>query len=230
MTAEFWAAAATALWTGIITSVSPCPMATNIAALSWISKHSGSHKLAVPAHGLLYAAGRALAYMIIGFLLVKSLLSAPAFSFFTQKYGNQALSPLLVLAGMYMLGMFGSGFEGFSLFDMPKFKAKAGALSSLLMGALFALAFCPISAALYFGIVIPLAANNSSPVFIPLLYGLGTALPVIGAALALDFGIKKVSAVTGLAGRFDHWAKPFTAWVFIAAGVYLGLKYIFGVL
>lgn len=230
MTAEFWAAAATALWTGVITSVSPCPLATNIAALSWISKHSGSHKMAVLAHGLLYAAGRALAYMIIGFLLVKSLLSAPAFSFFMQKYGNQALSPLLVLAGMYMLGMFGSGFEGFSLFDMSKFKAKAGALSSLLMGALFALAFCPISAALYFGIVIPLAANNSSPVSIPLLYGLGTALPVIGAAVALDFGIKKVSAVTGLAGRFEHWAKPVTAWVFIAAGVYLGLKYIFGVI
>jgi hypothetical protein len=228
MTAESWAAVATALWTGVITSVSPCPLATNIAALSWISKHSGSHRLAVLTHGLLYAAGRALAYLVIGFLLVKSLLSAPAFSFFMQKYGNQVLSPLLVLAGMYMLDMFGGSFAGFNLFDMTRFKARAGALSSLLMGMLFALAFCPISAALYFGIVIPLAANNSSPVSIPLLYGLGTALPVIGAALALDFGVRKVSAVTGLAGRFGHWAKPATAWVFIVAGVYMGLKYIFG--
>ncbi|OGS14354.1 MAG: hypothetical protein A2285_06685 [Elusimicrobia bacterium RIFOXYA12_FULL_57_11] len=228
MSAELWAAMLTGLWTGVITSVSPCPLATNIAALTYISKHSGSHKLAVLGHGLLYALGRALAYIIIGFLLVKSLLSAPAFSFFMQKYGNQALSPILVLAGMYMLDMFGRGFEGFNLFDMSKFKAKAGALSSLLMGMLFALAFCPISAALYFGVIIPLAARNSAPFSLPLLYGLGTALPVIGLAVALDFGFKKISAVTGLAGKFEKYAKPATGWVFIAAGVYLGLKDIFG--
>ena len=230
MSAEFWAAALTALWTGAITSMSPCPLATNIAALTYISKHSGSHKLAVLGHGLLYALGRALAYVIIGFLLVKSLLSAPSFSFFMQKYGGQALSPMLVLAGMYMLDMFGRGFEGFNFFDFSRFKAKAGALSSLLMGALFALAFCPISAALYFGVIIPLAAANVAPFSLPLLYGLGTALPVIGLAVALDFGLKKISAVTGLAGKFEKYAKPATGWVFIAAGAYLGLEYIFNLI
>jgi cytochrome c biogenesis protein CcdA len=230
MNAELWAAALTALWTGVITSVSPCPLATNIAALTYISKHSGSHKLAVLGHGLLYALGRALAYIIIGFLLVKSLLSAPSFSFFMQKYGNQALSPLLVLAGMYMLEMFGRGFEGFNFFDLSKFKAKAGAASSLLMGFVFALAFCPIAAALYFGVIIPLSARNSSPFLLPLLYGLGTALPVIAMAVVLDFGIRKMSAVTTLAGKFQKYARPATGWVFVAAGVYLGLKYIFGIL
>ncbi len=230
MSAEFWAAAATALWTGIITSVSPCPLATNIAALTYISKHSGSHKMAVLAQGLLYALGRALAYIVIGFLIVKSLLSAPAFSFFMQKYGNQALSPILVLAGMYMLDMFGRGFEGFTIFDLSRFKARAGGFSSFFMGFIFALAFCPISAALYFGVIIPLAAGSSAPFSLPLLYGLGTALPVIGLAVALDFGLKKVSAITGLAGRFEHWARPATGWVFVAAGVYLGLKYVFAVI
>jgi hypothetical protein len=230
MTAEFCAAALTGLWTGVITSVSPCPLATNIAALTYISKHSGSHRLAVLAHGGLYALGRALAYIVIGFLLVKSLLSVPSFSFFMQKYGNQALSPILVIAGMYMLDMFGRGFEGLNLFDLSKFKVRGGALSSLLMGFVFALAFCPISAALYFGVIIPLAAKNSAPFSLPLLYGLGTALPVIGLAVALDFGLKKASAVTGLAGGFEKCAKPVTAWVFIICGVYLGLKYIFGVI
>lgn len=230
MSAEFWAAMATAVWTGVITSVSPCPLATNLAALTYISKHSGSHKLAVLGHGLLYALGRALAYIVIGFLLVKSLLSAPSFSFFMQKYGNQALSPILVLAGMYMLNMFGRGFEGFNVFDMSKFKAKAGAFSSLLMGLLFALAFCPVSAALYFGVIIPLSASNSAPFALPLLYGLGTALPVIVIAIFLDFGLKGLSAITGLAGKFARYAKPATGWVFIAAGVYLGLKYVFGII
>ncbi|OGR44447.1 MAG: hypothetical protein A2X35_06975 [Elusimicrobia bacterium GWA2_61_42] len=228
MSAELWAAAITALWTGVITSVSPCPLATNIAALTYISKHSGSHRAAVLLQGGLYALGRALAYVLIGFLLVKSLLSAPSFSFFMQKYGNQALSPVLVLAGMYMLDMFGQSFEGFNLFNPSKFKARAGASASLLMGFMFALAFCPISAALYFGVIIPLAAKNSSAFSLPLLYGLGTALPVIGAAVALDLGLKKVSVITGLAGRFEKYARPATGWVFIACGVYLGLKYIFG--
>ena len=230
MSAEFWAAALTALWTGVITSVSPCPLGTNIAALTYISKHSGSHRLAVLAHGLLYALGRALAYIVIGFLLVKGLLSAPSFSFFMQKYGNQVLSPILVLAGMYMLDMFGRGFEGFNIFDLSKFKARAGAFSSLLMGFLFALAFCPISAALYFGVIIPLSAGNSAPFSLPLLYGLGTALPVIGLAVALDFGLKKIFSITGLAGKFEKYAKPATGWVFIAAGAYLGLKDIFNLI
>lgn len=230
MSAELWAAALTALWTGVLTSLSPCPLATNLAALTYISKHSGSHRLAVLAHGGLYALGRALAYIVIGFLLVKSLLSAPSFSFFMQKYGGQALSPILVLAGMYMLEMFGRGFEGFNAFDLSKFKPKAGAFSSMLMGFIFALAFCPVSAALYFGVIIPLAAKNSSPLSLPLLYGLGTALPVIGVAVALDLGLKKISAITGLAGKFEKYAKPATGWVFIAAGVYLGLRYIFGVI
>ena len=146
-----------------------------------------------------------------------------------QKYGNQALSPILVLAGMYMLDMFGRGFEGFNVFDLSKFKVKGGAISSLLMGFIFALAFCPISAALYFGVIIPLAAKNSAPFILPLLYGLGTALPVIGLAVVMDFGLKKISAVTGLAAKFDKYAKPATALTFIACGVYLGLKYIFAV-
>ena len=230
MSAEFWAVALTALWTGVITSVSPCPLGTNIAALTYISKHSGTHRLAVLTHGLFYALGRALAYIVIGFLIVKSLLSAPTFSFFMQRYGNQVLSPILVLAGMYMLDMFGRGFEGFNFFDFSKSKAKAGAFSSLLMGFMFALAFCPISAALYFGVIIPLAAGNSAPFSLPLLYGLGTALPVIGLAVALDFCLKKISAIPGLAGRFEKYAKPATAWVFIACGIYLGLKYIFGII
>jgi len=230
MSAEFWASALTALWAGIITSVSPCPLATNIAALTYISKHSGSHRLAVLAHGGLYALGRALAYILIGFLLVKSLLSAPSFSFFMQKYGNQALSPVLVLAGMYMLGMFGRGFEGLNIFDLSKFKTGAGAMSSLLMGIVFALAFCPISAALYFGVIIPLAAKNDSAFYIPLLYGIGTALPVMGLAVVLDFGLKKISVITGWAAKFEKYAKPATAWIFITCGIYLGLNYIFGVI
>lgn len=229
MNEELWAAALTALWTGVLTSVSPCPMATNIAALGYISKHSGDGKLAVLSHGGLYALGRVLAYLSVGFLAVKSLLAVPQFSFFMQRYGGQALSPLLVLAGMYLLGLLGNGAAGFGFAGQAWFRGKEGGLASLLMGFMFALAFCPVSAALYFGVILPLAAKNSAPFSLPLLYGVGTALPVIGIAVVLDLGLKKMGAVAGLAGKFGHYARPATGWVFVAAGVYLGLKYIFGI-
>lgn len=227
MNAEFLAAIFTGLWTGIVTSVSPCPLATNIAALSYIFKHSSSHKFAIIYNGFFYSIGRAIAYIVIGYMIVKSLLSAPAFSFFMQKYGNQILSPILILGGMYMLEMFGQNFAGFNLLDLSKFKAKGGTISFVIMGFLFAMAFCPISAALYFGVVIPMAAASSAPFLLPLLYGIGTALPVIAIALALEFGFKKISGITGLAGRFEKYSKPATGWVFVAAGIYLALKDIF---
>lgn len=230
MSGELWAAALTALWAGVLTSVSPCPLATNVAALGYISKHSGSHKLAVLAHGGLYALGRALAYLAVGFLAVKSLLAVPAFSFFMQKYGGQALSPALVLAGMYLLGLLGGGAGGFGFAGQSRFRGRTGWLASLLMGFFFALAFCPVSAALYFGVVLPLAAKHGSPFSLPLLYGVGTALPVAGLALALDLGIKKLSSAAGFAGLLEKYARPATGWLFVAAGVYLGLKYIFGIL
>lgn len=230
MSGEFFAAMATALWAGVLTSISPCPLATNIAALTYISKHSRTGRLSMLMHGGLYVLGRALAYVAIGFLIVKGLISAPSFSFFMQKYGNQAISPLLVLTGMYMLGMIGTGFDGLNFVDISRFNSKVGAAASLSMGIAFALAFCPISAALYFGTVIPLAARHALPFQIPLLYAVGTALPVLAIAAAVDLGFKKISNITSVAGRFDKYAKPATGWIFIAAGVYMSLKYIFGLI
>ncbi|GAB4032143.1 MAG: aromatic aminobenezylarsenical efflux permease ArsG family transporter [Elusimicrobiota bacterium] len=230
MSGEFLMALLSALWTGVLTSISPCPLATNIAALTYIAKHSGSQKAAVLIHGLFYALGRSLAYIVIGFLLVKSLLSASAFSFFMQKYGGQALSPILILAGMYMLEMFGRGFEGFNILNISNFKARSGWFPSLLMGGTFAMAFCPVSAALYFGVIVPLAAANAAPFSLPLFYGLGTALPVIAISLALDLGFKKISAITGLAGKLEKFARPATGWIFIVAGIYLALRDIFSII
>ena len=131
---------------------------------------------------------------------------------------------------MYMLDMLGRGFAGFNFPGLSSFEGKAGGASSFLMGFVFALAFCPVSAALYFGGIIPLAARNSAPFSLPLLYGLGTALPVIGTAVALDLGLKRLSVAAGLAGKFEHYARPVTGWVFAAAGVYLGLRDIFRII
>jgi len=224
MNFEFIFSIFTAFWVGIITSISPYPLATNISALTYISKHS---KFSVILNGFMYSLGRSFTYVIIAFLLVKSLINAPSFSFFIQKYGNQLISILLILADMYMLDMF--SINGINLIDTSKLKF-SGFAGSFFMGLVFALAFCPISAALYFGTVIPLSINNSSPFIIPFLYGLGTAIPIIIIAILIEFGFKKISLITKFIGRFEKKLNNLTAYVFIISGIYLALKYIFEII
>ena len=101
---SFAMAAASALWFGILTSVSPCPLATNITAISFVSRKTGS-PVGVLLTGLLYTVGRALVYVAIAMLLVTSVLSAPAVSLTLQMWMNKLLGPILILVGMVMLGL-----------------------------------------------------------------------------------------------------------------------------
>jgi cytochrome c biogenesis protein CcdA len=126
-----------------------------------------------------------------------------------------------------MLDMF--SINGINFIDTSKLKF-SGFTGSFFMGLVFALAFCPISAALYFGTVIPLSINNSSPFIIPFLYGLGTAIPIIIIAILIEFGFKKISLITKFIGRFEKKLNNLTAYVFIISGIYLALKYIFEII
>ena len=93
-----------ALWLGILTSISPCPLATNIAAISYIGRRVGSPRQ-VLLSGMLYALGRSLAYLALGMLLVASVLSIPQLSLFLQKYMNKLLGPILIVVAMFLLGL-----------------------------------------------------------------------------------------------------------------------------
>lgn len=115
-------------------------------------------------------------------------------------------------------------------FNFSKLKVK-GVFGSFLIGFLFALSFCPISAALYFGFVIPLAISKSSPFVLPILYGIGTAIPVIIIiALFINFDFKKILSITNITSKFDRYSKLITGWIFIVCGIYLALRYIFEVI
>lgn len=227
MTLDFFIPLSTALWTGIVTAISPCPLTTNIIAITYITKHSNKSRVLGFDYGLFYAFGRAFSYIFIGFLISKTALSIESFSFFMQKYANQILSPILVIAGMYMNEMFGKNFSGFNMIDLSKIKVKPGLISCFFLGVIFSLAFCPVSAALYFGVIIPLSISKNQSFFIPLLYGFGTAIPVIISVLALIFGFMKISSLTQKTAKFERYAKPVTGWIFILAGIYLAFKYIF---
>jgi len=224
---EWILGAGTALWLGILTSISPCPLATNIAAVSYIARRVESTRL-VFISGMLYVAGRMLTYLVLGVVLSASLFAVPQLSHFLQKYMNMIMGPLMILVGMFLLELLTLPVgEGSSWSQSLQAKAeKLGVWGSALLGIVFALSFCPVSAALFFGSLLPLAVRNGSPVALPALYGIGTALPVLGFALLIAFGAKGLGAAFRRVTAFDLWARRITGGLFIAIGVWMSFRFI----
>lgn len=219
-----------ALWFGILTSISPCPLATNIAATTFIGKQIHSRHGALLA-GAAYTGGRALAYIAIAFIVVAGLVSIPGVSMLLQQYMNKLLGPLLILVGLLLfdavrIRMPSVGDRGSGLAHRL---ARGGVIGGICLGFLFALSFCPVSAALFFGSVIPLALKLESGIWLPLWYGVGTALPVIGFALLLAYGSWMAAGfVNGLA-VMERYLRRLTAAVFILVGLSFTLTYLLGI-
>ena len=217
-----------AFWLGILTSISPCPLATNIAAVSFVARDVGSAKRVLWS-SLLYAAGRMLAYVAIAVLAVASLLSLPEVSFFLESNMHKIIGPLLIIVGISLLDVlpisFPTSFVGNSFQERA---GKWGLWGAGLLGIVFAVTFCPLSAALFFGSLIPLAVDGKSSVLMPSVYGFGTALPVIVFALVMAFGVQSLGKFFDKLTKVEKWARKATAIIFIGAGLYLLLKNIFG--
>jgi len=222
-------AIASAFWLGVLTSLSPCPLATNVAAMSFVGQRVGSPRRVFLA-GTLYTGGRALTYGLLGILLVSSLLSAPALSNLLQKYMNLALGPLMILVGMVLLEMITFTIGNGGIGDNFRKKLEPmGFWGAGLLGIVFALSFCPTSAALFFGSLIPLALKQNSGIALPTIYGIATGLPVFLFAVLIAMGAKKVGKAYAHIVRFEPWARKITGGIFIAVGIYYCLTLVFGV-
>jgi cytochrome c biogenesis protein CcdA len=218
---EWLAAAASALWLGILTSISPCPLASNVAAVSAIARHVDSPGR-VWVSGALYSLGRAATYVAVGFIVVSSVLSAPAVSMFLQREMNRVLGPLLILVGLFLLLRLRlPGIPVVAGHDWLARAGRKGPWGAALLGVVFALSFCPVSAGLFFGSLLPLAVASRSPFLLPLLYGIGTGLPVVGAAIFLAGGTRALARGFEAMTRVERLARPVSGAVFILAGVYL---------
>ncbi len=223
-------AALSALWFGILTSVSPCPLATNITAISFVGRRTGSSR-GVLLSGLLYTIGRALVYTAIGVLLVTSLLSAPTVSLTLQVWMNKLLGPILILAGMVMLGLLRISFRGRGMSQRLQQRVERwGLFGALGLGGLFALSFCPVSATLFFGSLLPLAVKHGSGILLPFVYGIGTAIPVVVFAIVLAVGARWLGKLFERVTQVERWMRVLTAVVFIGVGIYMSLVHVYRVL
>lgn len=227
MTAGVFASAAVAFWLGILTSISPCPLATNIAAVAFIGRRADTTCKALGA-GLAYSLGRAVAYTILGGAVVFGLLSVPFVSHFLQRYMNKLLGPLLILTGMYLLGLFGFTLTTSLGSQALRERAAGGGLwGAALLGLLFALSLCPVSAALFFGSLLPLSVAQNSKVVLPMLYGIGSGLPVAVVAALLSGGEEALGRALNRLDAVRRWAQRGTGVVFVSAGLYMTARFIF---
>jgi len=205
---------------GLLTAISPCPLATNIAALSYVSKKLDNRKYTILA-SLLYTAGRMLAYTLIGVLLILIGLSASRVSLFFQDYADKVLGPLLIFFGLVMLDVLKfSIFKGRITAAIQKRIGDWGLVSSFLLGILFALAFCSYSAILFFGMLIPIALDSGGGVALPAIYGLGTGLPVMIFAIALSLGVSEMGKHIARIQKFEKYFRWLAGVVFIGVGAY----------
>ena len=181
----------TALILGILTAVSPCPLATNLTAVAYIGREIDNRRK-VFYLGLLYTLGRAVAYSALGAVLIFIIRKGEdAFGIqdAISTIGEWVLGPALVLIGLFML--FGH------LLHLPKFGFSGqasgswtqGALGAFILGVLFAMAFCPTSGMLYFGMLIPMSAVESGGYALPVVYAIATSLPVLVAAWIIAYSM-----------------------------------------
>ena len=222
--------AGTALWLGVLTSISPCPLATNLAATAYLSRRVDCRKRAIKGT-LAYTLGRIGAYAAIAGLLAAGLASAPGISHGLQRWMPPMLGPLLILTAMVLLGLISLPF-GKSLIsqDGAEKWASRGLFGDVALGFLFALSFCPVSAALFFGSLIPLALGSGRIVLPVALFGIGTAAPVSAFALVMIFSTRGASRLVGDVTRLQPWILKSTGALLLAAGLYLTARDTLGVI
>jgi len=218
----------TAVWLGILTSISPCPLASNVAALSYLSKNVESRG-ATLSSGISYVLGRVAAYVGVSAVLVAGLLSIFSLSHFLQTWTNRIIGPVLIFLGLVLLDLIRFPTISFGPGERLEHLARRGYPGAAALGFVFALSFCPVSAALFFGSLIPLSIDQGSRILIPALFGIGTAAPVVVFAVMIAFGARSVGKTYEKITLFAMWAKRITAIVFLLAGLYYLLTYWLGV-
>ncbi|MCK5029140.1 MAG: sulfite exporter TauE/SafE family protein [Bacteroidales bacterium] len=204
---------------GLMTAISPCPLATNITAIAYIGKDI-ENKRRVFMNGFIYTLGRAISYTAIGLIFFFGMSQLNISSFF-QEWGEKILGPLLILFGLMMLGVLKFAFGNINnVIQKYTENRKLNFWSVLVIGILFALAFCPYSGVLYFGILIPMTVASAKGLYLPIVFAFATGLPVIIFAYLLAFTISGVGKFYNRIKIFEKYFRYVVAVIFIGVGIY----------
>jgi len=209
----------TAIILGLMTAISPCPLATNISAIGFISRNIENRRR-VFINGLVYTLGRAISYTGLA-LIIFFGASKMHVSMIFQGWGERLLGPVLILVGLLMLDIIKIKLPGFSgLTNKIGENGKESYWSTLLLGMVFALAFCPYSGVLYFVMLIPMTVTSVGGLYLPVLFAIATGLPVIIFAWLLAYAVGNVGKLYNRIKLFELWFRRVVSVFFIAVGIY----------
>jgi len=209
----------TAILLGLMTAISPCPLATNISAIGFISRDIENRRR-VFLNGLVYTLGRAISYTVLAVIIFFGA-SKMNISLIFQGWGEKILGPVLILIGLFMLDVIKIKFSGFSILtDKIGEKGKGSYLSTLLLGMVFALAFCPYSGVLYFVMLIPMTVASASGLYLPVVFAIATGLPVIVFAWLLAYAVGNIGKLYNHIKTFELWFRRVVSVIFIGVGIY----------
>lgn len=212
----------TAFLLGLLTALSPCPLATHIAAIGFIGKDIEDRKR-IFLNGLLYTLGRVLSYTLLGVILIMVLKGGASMFGIQQRvgvWGEFVLGPLLVAIGLFMLFADRLNLPKFGFNGNAEGLVKKGGWGALLIGILFALAFCPTSGVFYFGMLIPLSATVPAGYLLPVVFAVATSLPVLVVAWVLAFSVQQIGRLYGRMQLLQRWMNFLVGGVFILTGIY----------
>jgi sulfite exporter TauE/SafE len=216
----------TALVLGLMTAISPCPLATNISAIGFISRDIENRRK-VFLSGLVYTLGRIISYTLLALILFFGANEMNIAMLF-QGWGERVLGPLLIIIGLFMLDIIKIRFPGLSgITERIGEKSKGSYWSTLLLGMVFALAFCPYSGVLYFAMLIPITVSSAGGLYLPVVYAIATGLPVIIFAWLLAYAVGNVGKLYNHIKTFEVWFRRVVAVLFIGVGVYYTIIFFF---
>jgi len=225
---DFPVALFSAFTLGILTSISPCLLATNVTAISFIARRiDRPHIMALS--GAFYTAGQALGFVVLAAAVVGSLVAIEPVSHWLQKYMFRVLGPILIVVGMLLFDLITLPVGGGRLKGWAHRYGQGGGLwAAMLLGLLFAMSFCPTTAALFFGGLIPLSISHESRFLLPLAYSMGVSVPVIGIVLVVLLAANLLGRVVGRIGGIERWMRRAAGAVFLGVGCYFTLAYSLG--
>lgn len=204
---------------GLMTAISPCPLATNITAIGYISRDI-EQKKKIFISGLFYTLGRAFSYTFLGVILYAGASKFQVAKIF-HGWGERVIGFLLIIIGILMLDIIKLKFPDFSLLKREfKMNQKGPYWWAFLLGLAFALAFCPYSGVLFFGILIPMTISSSSGLYLPSVFALGTGLPVLLVSWLIAYSLSGIGNFYNRIKAFEMWFRRAVALLFIGAGIY----------
>ncbi len=206
---------------GLMTAISPCPLATNITAVAYIGKQIENKRL-IFLNGIIYTLGRALSYSVLGLILFFGASKFEISKLFSSG-AEKLLGPLLIIIGIFMLDIIKINFPGMGKLTQKLQNSENkgnGSWRAFLLGVVFALAFCPYSGVLFFGMLIPMTIASASGLYLPVVFAVATGLPVIVIAYLLAFSMSSIGGFYKKIQVFQKWFNKIVAVIFIVVGLY----------